>query len=147
LLESEIAVMRKTIQTHGQQMMAARAASAPAATPGASAPTPGATPRQDHHRRQDHHLQLRHLQLRPRQRQRRPRPLQRLPVHRRHLQRVLEERCPRWSEPRPSGCACRAWWWTASEFQSASGNSGCSRSRDGADERRAFRKDRVFRRR
>lgn len=44
LLESEIAVMRKTIQTHGQQMMAARAASAPAPTPGASAPTPGATP-------------------------------------------------------------------------------------------------------
>jgi len=43
LLESEIAVMRKTIQTHGQQMMAARAANAPAPA-GATPPAAGAPP-------------------------------------------------------------------------------------------------------
>jgi hypothetical protein len=46
LLDTEIPVMRRTLQTHGQQMIAARAASSPAAggAPGAAAPPPVPTP-------------------------------------------------------------------------------------------------------
>jgi hypothetical protein len=44
LLDAEIPAMRRTLQTHGQQMIAARAASGAPAPAAAAAPTPAPTP-------------------------------------------------------------------------------------------------------